>query len=106
MFHGKRILEIFSDDAHRIEVGKVAAKTIPITFDTMVDRTLERYRYLIAKRKESEGKKKRTVRKSPQRRVKNKNKRKRKKRSASFFDYSINPESELKILLEEGEKLL
>ncbi len=74
----KRILEIFSDDAHRIEVGKVAAKTIPITFDTMVDRTLERYRYLIAKRKESEGKKKRTVRKAPQRRVKKQKQEKKK----------------------------
>lgn len=70
----KRILEIFSDDAHRIDVGKKAAETIPISFDVMVSRTLERYHYLIEKYKTEEKNKKRARRSSQ-----NKQKREKKK---------------------------
>ena len=43
----ERIIEIFRDDEKRQKVGKTASETIPITFETMVDLTLERYQYLV-----------------------------------------------------------
>ena len=43
----ERIIEIFKDDEKRQKVGKTASETIPITFETMVDLTLERYQYLV-----------------------------------------------------------
>lgn len=43
----ERIIEIFNDDEKRQKVGKTASETIPITFETMVDLTLERYQYLV-----------------------------------------------------------
>ena len=48
----EKIHHIFKDDVHRKEVGKRASKEIPISFDLMVERTQERYRYLIAKKEE------------------------------------------------------
>ncbi len=42
-----KIMEIFADNERRIKVGVNASETIPITFETMVDRTYERYQVII-----------------------------------------------------------
>jgi glycosyltransferase involved in cell wall biosynthesis len=42
-----KIVEIFNDEEKRKKVGLTAAETIPITFETMVERTLERYQYIV-----------------------------------------------------------
>lgn len=42
-----RITEIFKDDENRKKVGINASETIPITFEKMVDLTLERYQYVV-----------------------------------------------------------
>lgn len=42
-----RIVDIFKDNENRRKIGIMASETIPITFERMVDLTLERYQYIV-----------------------------------------------------------